>query len=149
MGGITSFGRWHQAHEHPALTAVGEVDLPWLAGGGGTYPAILLSSKMDNKLGGLGAALSTPSKAWALQTVVPGGQEPSPTDQQFLVSLHRVPASHQVVFVHAPLRQAIFGRHFQPPLAARHSPASGNSRDPPAQFDPGAWQVTAPRLSWP
>lgn len=59
-----------------------------------------------------------------------------------------MPASHQVVFVHAPLGQAVFGRHFQPQLAARHSPASGDGRDPPAQFDPGAWQVTASRISW-
>lgn len=37
-----------------------------LAGGGGTCPAVLLSSKTGNQLGGLSAALSTPSMAWAL-----------------------------------------------------------------------------------
>lgn len=96
----------------------------------------------------MGAALSSPSTAWAQQTVLQCGQEPFPADRRFLVSLHRVPASYQVVFVHAPLGQAVFGRHFQPQLAARHSPASGDGRDPPAQFDPGAWQVTVPHISW-
>lgn len=51
--GQWGFGRWWRAHEDPVLRALEEVaqeevGLPWLAGGGGTCPAILLFSKMDN-----------------------------------------------------------------------------------------------------
>ena len=126
-----------------------EVDLPQLVGRDGTRPAILLSSKMDNHLGGLGAALSTLSMAWATWMVAQGGQEPSLTDRRFLVSLPRVPEAHQMVFVHVPLGQANSGRHLPPFLTARDSPALGVIRDPPAQLDPGAWQVTTPHSSWP
>jgi len=104
---------------------------------------------MDNHVGGLGAALSTLSMAWAAWTVAQGGQEPSLADRLFLVSLPRVQASHQMVFVRVPLGQANSGRHLAPSLAARQSPALGVIGDPPAQCDPGAWQVTTPHSSWP
>ena len=63
-----------------------EGDLPGLSGGGGTCPAILLSSNTAPGSGGLGVALSTPSMSWALRTGVEGAQEPSLTGGVWFLS---------------------------------------------------------------
>ncbi|XP_039570665.1 uncharacterized protein LOC120504850 [Passer montanus] len=64
-------------------------------------------------------------------------QEPSPTVQQFLVSLPRVPRSDQAKFIHAGLGKALIRRGVLSSLDAGYSSALEERREPQAHFD--AW----------
>ncbi|XP_032533257.1 serine/threonine-protein kinase pim-1-like isoform X2 [Chiroxiphia lanceolata] len=119
----------------PPRVSLEAVCVPWVAGGGGLCPAILLSSKRENRWRSLGTTLSTASTAWAR------GQWDRGDRILLQLTGHfppRLPGPYQVVFVHPPLGQASIGRPFVPSLGAEHSPALEDGRDPRAHFDPGA-----------
>ena len=90
------------------------------------HPARLQNSSWFGRFGG-----SSEHTQHGLGTADGGGRWTGAfSDRRGLVSLPRVPTSHPVVFVLAAFRQTISGGPFQPLLAARHSPALGDGRDP-------------------